>query len=190
MSKLLRTVTSLTVAALAGLAPVAAFAETLTPIGVYQTTDRKMDFALATCGSDGKQLCVTLAAARDTIRILSWLKSNAPQTQVIVLANKVHPQAMLEISRKDFEASIERKVDLVIPAEPKVATQAAKLGQPFAKAATTAKLSQPFTQLVQLVTATVEQAEGAGDGASDASAASLLRKLNIKNFLTKAPAKA
>ena len=38
-----------------------------------------------------------LAAARDAIRILSWFKSNAPQTQVIVLANKVQPTAMLEI---------------------------------------------------------------------------------------------
>lgn len=76
MSKLLRTVTSLTVAALAGLAPVAAFAETLTPIGVYQTTDRKMDFALATCGSDGKQLCVTLAAARGS--------ADVPQTHPFI----------------------------------------------------------------------------------------------------------
>ena len=32
---------------------------------------------------------LTLAAARDTIRILSWLKSNAPQTKVIVVANRV-----------------------------------------------------------------------------------------------------
>ena len=30
---------------------------------------------------------LTLAATRDTIRILAWLKSNAPQTKVIVVAN-------------------------------------------------------------------------------------------------------
>ena len=131
----------------------------------------------------------TLAATRDAIRILSWLKANAPQSKVIVVANRV-PAGNHEISRKDFEASIERKVDLVIPAEAKVAAQAAKLGQPFAKTATTAKVSQPFTQLVQLVTATVEQAEGAGDGAGDSSTQSLLKKLNLKGLLSKAPAKA
>jgi pilus assembly protein CpaE len=129
----------------------------------------------------------TLAATRDAIRILSWLKANAPQSKVIVVANRV-PAGNHEISRKDFEASIERKVDLVIPAEAKVAAQAAKLGQPFAKVATGAKLSQPFAQLVQLVTATVEQAEGAGDGASPAN--SLLGKFNFKGLLSKAPVKA
>ena len=94
----------------------------------------------------------TLAATRDAIRILSWLKANAPQSKVIVVANRV-PAGNHEISRKDFEASIERKVDLVIPAEAKVAAQAAKLGQPFAKAATAAKVSQPL-----------HPARAAGDG--------------------------
>jgi pilus assembly protein CpaE len=99
------------------------------------------------------------------------------------------PAANHEISRKDFEASIERKVDLVIPSEQKIACQAAKLGQPFAKVATAAKVSQPFNQLVAVVTSTVEQAEGSGDG-SDGSKASLLKKLNLKGLLSKAPAKA
>jgi pilus assembly protein CpaE len=130
----------------------------------------------------------TLAATRDAIRILSWFKANAPQAKVIVVANRV-PAGNHEISRKDFETSIERKVDIVIPADAKVAAQAAKLGQPFAKVATGAKLGQPFSQLVTLVTATVEQADGAADGA-DAVTASLLKKLNIKGLLSKVPAKA
>src|SRR4051812_20953624 len=130
----------------------------------------------------------TLAATRDAIRILSWLKANAPQSKVIVVANRV-PAGNHEFSRKDFEASIERKVDLVIPADAKVAAQAAKLGQPFAKVVTGAKLSQPFVQLVNLVTATVEQGEAAGDG-PEAATASLLKKLNLKGLLSKAPAKA
>lgn len=63
MSKLLRTVIALGAAALMGLSPVAAFAET--SLGVYQTTDRKMDYELSLCG-DGAQLCVKLLAARGT----------------------------------------------------------------------------------------------------------------------------
>jgi hypothetical protein len=69
MTKLLRTVSSLGVAALTCLAPVAALAETITPIGVYQTTDRKMDFALALCGRDERELCMTLTAARGSADI-------------------------------------------------------------------------------------------------------------------------
>src|ERR671921_490480 len=74
----------------------------------------------------------TLAATRDAIRVLSWLKANAVHSRVIVVANKVMANVQ-EVSRKDFEHSIERKVDVVLPLDPKAAMQAAKLGQPLAK---------------------------------------------------------
>jgi pilus assembly protein CpaE len=89
---------------------------------------------------------LTLAAARDTIRILSWLKSNAPQTQVVVVANRV-PQGALEIARKDFEGSIERKVDYVVPYDQKLAAQAAKLGKPMAEAGKGSKTIAPLGEL-------------------------------------------
>ncbi len=124
----------------------------------------------------------TLAGTRDTIRLLSWLKANAPQARVIIAANK--SIATQEVTRKDFEHSIERKVDVVIPYEPKTAIQAAKLGQPMAKASKSAKLSQPLTQLLSLA---LEQASG--DGAADETAAasnSLLGKLgNFKSLVAK-----
>src|SRR3546814_15659296 len=34
---------------------------------------------------------MTLASARDAIRLLSWLQTNAPKARVIVVANKVPP---------------------------------------------------------------------------------------------------
>ena len=93
---------------------------------------------------------LTLAATRDTIRILAWLKSNAPQTKVIVITNGVPSGGALEISRKDFEQSIERSVDIVFPDDGKSAAQAAKLGKPMAEIAT-GKLAAPFTQLTNMV---------------------------------------
>lgn len=98
---------------------------------------------------------LTLAAARDSIRILSWLKSNAPQTRVIVVANRVHAGAQ-EISRKDFETSIERKVDILIPFDLRVAAQAAKLGKTLAEAA---KGSKVGTACISLLDATMGAAE-------------------------------
>jgi pilus assembly protein CpaE len=77
---------------------------------------------------------LTLAATRDAIRILSWLKTNAPSARVIVVANRVLA-GQSEVSHKDFEASIERKIDIVVPHDSKLAIQAAKLGKPLAEIA-------------------------------------------------------
>lgn len=130
----------------------------------------------------------TLAGTRDAIRILSWLKANAPQARVIVVANRVQV-AVQEVSRKDFEHSIERKVDIVIPFDAKSASQSAKLGQPLAKVTKSAKLSQP---LGQLLSQTVDQsaAEGAPEPAAPKSGGSLLGKLNFKAFAARKPKEA
>ena len=93
---------------------------------------------------------LTLAATRDTIRILAWLKSNAPQTKIILVANKVPSGGSLEISRKDFEESIERKVDVVIPENAKLTAQAAKLGKPVAEIVT-GKPGAPYLQLCNMI---------------------------------------
>ncbi len=126
----------------------------------------------------------TLAATRDAIRILSWLRANAPQARVVVVANRV-TSGMQEISRKDFEQSIERKVDLCIPYEPKVAAQAAKLGQAFAKVAGNSKLSQPLGQLVAMTTDAV--ADNTAEGKANLAPKSLMGKLNFKALVAKKP---
>lgn len=92
---------------------------------------------------------LTLAAARDSIRILSWLKSNAPHAKVHVIANRVHPTS-LEITRKDFETSIERKIDVMVPFDPKAAAQAAKLGKTFAEVAKGTKAGAGVQQMVAM----------------------------------------
>jgi pilus assembly protein CpaE len=89
---------------------------------------------------------LTLAATRDTIRILAWLKNNAPQAGVLVVANKVHP-SLTEIGRKDFENSIEREIDFLLPYDHKQAVNAAKLGKPIAEAGKTSKLGQVYQQM-------------------------------------------
>lgn len=90
---------------------------------------------------------LTLAAARDTIRLLSWLRSNAPQAQVCVLANRVHPGAQQEVLRKDFEGSIEHKIDVAIPYDHKLAAQAAKMGKPMAAIGKSSKTIAPLAEL-------------------------------------------
>jgi len=125
----------------------------------------------------------TLAATRDAIRILSWLKANAPQAKVIVFANKALPGGQ-EVTRKDFEHSIERKVDIVLPFDAKSATQAAKLGQPLAKAIKSPKLAQP---LALLLARTLEQGESE-EAEPAPGGSSLLGKLgNFKSLVARKP---
>jgi pilus assembly protein CpaE len=93
---------------------------------------------------------LTLASARDTIRILSWLKTNAAHAHPMIVANKVQP-AFAEISKADFEASIERKVDFMVPYDVKAASNAAKLGQVFVDANRASKATAAIRQIAERV---------------------------------------
>ncbi len=121
---------------------------------------------------------LTLASARDVIRILSWLKSNAPQTSVMVVANRVATAGPVEISRKDFESSIERKIDFVVAYDAKIVTQAAKLGKTVAETAKGTKLSAVLSDIVKRLCSTAEDIEARADDAkAKAGKPSLLGKL-------------
>ncbi|MGN6374998.1 MAG: AAA family ATPase [Sphingomonas sp.] len=106
---------------------------------------------------------LTLASARDTIRILSWLKSNAPHVQVLVVASRVPAGGLLEISRRDFEGSIERKIDFVVPYDQKLAAQAAKLGKPLADAGKGSKTVAPLSALAEQVVGVGMAADGSDE---------------------------
>ncbi|MEP3226969.1 MAG: pilus assembly protein CpaE [Parasphingorhabdus sp.] len=105
---------------------------------------------------------LTLASARDAIRLLSWLKSHAAQSKVIVVANKVQSGG-LEISRQDFENSIERPIDILIPSDPKTAAHAAKLGQAFVEAGKSSKATNKIVALAEHILGAVEADEEDGD---------------------------
>ncbi|APZ98440.1 pilus assembly protein CpaE [Sphingopyxis sp. QXT-31] len=93
---------------------------------------------------------VTLASARDTIRILSWFKQNVPGARVILVANKFQ-NAVGELSRKEFESSIERPIDITIPFDPKLVSQSAKLGKSYAEICKGTKASQVWNGLMRLI---------------------------------------
>jgi pilus assembly protein CpaE len=129
---------------------------------------------------------LTLASARDTIRILSWLRTNAPQVQITVLANRVHTGAQPEISRKDFEGSIERKIDVSVPFDQKLAAQAAKLGKPLAEAGKAAKTLAPLFTLADTLMDNIDE----GEARAGKKGGSLLSKFtDLKGLVAKKDAK-
>jgi pilus assembly protein CpaE len=132
---------------------------------------------------------LTLAAARDTIRLLSWMKANASQAHVFVIANRMHAGGQLEINRKDFEGSIERKLDYIVPFDQKLAAQAAKLGKPLVEAGKNSKTVAPIVALVAEIAASVD--EGADDAAlKTRKGTSLMGKFGeLKGLMPKRKAK-
>ncbi len=130
---------------------------------------------------------LTLASARDVIRILSWLKSNAPQSKVIVVANRVASSGPSEISRKDFESSIERKIDYAVAFDPKVVTQAAKLGKTVAEAGKGTKVGAAIAEIVDRLAAVGDEtANSDGDEKAKTAKSSLLGKLGgFKSMMPK-----
>lgn len=93
---------------------------------------------------------MTLASARDTIRVLAWLKQSAPHCKILVVGNKFQTMSV-EIGRKDFESTIERKIDLVLPNDAKATAQAAKLGQPVIEAVRGSKISTGILALSEMI---------------------------------------
>lgn len=124
---------------------------------------------------------MTLASARDTIRILSWLKSNAPGAQPMIVCNKVQAGAT-EISKADFEASIERKINYLVPFDQKAAVNAAKLGQTFAEANKNAKSAGAIRDVANAIMGVSTDAGAALEEAGKVNG-SLLGKFDIKSLL-------
>lgn len=139
---------------------------------------------------------LTLAGARDGIRLLAWLRSNAPHAQILVVANKVAPGAG-EISRADFETSIERKLAFVVPYDHKAAAHAAKLGQTFVGANRTTKAGTAIRAITDAIVASDGEsgrkagakAGNAKDGAAESpvKGQSLLKGFDIKKLLSPKP---
>ncbi|MGB3712553.1 MAG: pilus assembly protein CpaE [Erythrobacter sp.] len=123
---------------------------------------------------------LTLASARDTIRILSWLKTHAAHAHPMIIANKVQT-AYAEISKTDFEASIERNIDFMVPYDIKAASNAAKLGQVFVEANKSSKASATIKQIAERVMGASEDDLAA---LSDEKK-SLLGGFDLKSLLSK-----
>ena len=129
---------------------------------------------------------LTLAAARDTIRILSWMKTNAPTMVVQVVVNRLHAASgQLEIARKDFEGSIERKIDFAVPFDQKLAAQAAKLGKPLAEAGKNSKTVAPLVALATFLAGAAEEVAPESKAKGKAKGGSLAGKFDLKSLLGK-----
>ena len=119
----------------------------------------------------------TLAGTRDTIRLLGWLKAEASSAKLYVVSNRVSTSPAPEVSRQDFEASIERKIDVVVPLDTRMAVSAATQGKCLAAVAKGTRTGAVFDQILALVSGDTD------DGSSVLASASLLDRLNLRSLL-------
>ncbi len=124
---------------------------------------------------------MTLASARDAIRVLAWLKQSAPHCKTLIVGNKMQSTSV-EITRKDFESTIERKVDLMLPIDAKALAQAAKLGQPVVEAVRGSKVSAGLATLAEMIQGTAAEAV---DDAAEPSKAKKSMLGGFKSLLAK-----
>ena len=130
---------------------------------------------------------LTLASARDTIRILSWLKANAPGAHPMIVCNRMQSGAA-EISKADFEASIERKINFQIALDQRAAANAAKLGQTFIEANKGSKTVAPIREIGRTI---VGVSNDGGAALSDSGKKAGARgKFDLKSLLSGATKKA
>ena len=88
----------------------------------------------------------TLAGLRDAIRINAQIQQLAPSAHFTLVANRcVHRDSAL--ARSEFERALGRKVDLVLPEDPKAAQQAASAGKPLSAAVPSSKTAAALRQL-------------------------------------------
>lgn len=95
---------------------------------------------------------LALAATRDTIRFLGFLKNVAPKANIHVVVNYGHGVGIEEVSLKDFETSIEAKINWILPSDPKVILNAVKKGKVLPEISKDSKLVRTMRQIAQDLT--------------------------------------
>lgn len=90
---------------------------------------------------------LSLAGLRDAIRLQGQVQMLAPLARLVFVANQVsgHDGG---VPRQEFERALGRKLDFLVPADPKAAANAANSGKPIAAVAPGSKVLQPLKAIV------------------------------------------
>ena len=94
---------------------------------------------------------LSLAATRDTIRLLSLVKKVAPDAKVFVLANRVGTNAHIEVDPKDFEASVEAEISWSLPFDQKTMVMASKTGKALPQVASASKMVNSLRDITKQI---------------------------------------
>jgi pilus assembly protein CpaE len=74
---------------------------------------------------------MSIASARNTLRILDFLHVEQTEKKVMIVANKMGLSVGGALTRESFERIIERKIDYIMPLDEDITLAAANIGQPL-----------------------------------------------------------
>ncbi|WP_439814076.1 AAA family ATPase [Zavarzinia sp. CC-PAN008] len=75
---------------------------------------------------------LTLAAVRDTARLVGLINQDSPSHRVIVVGNRTGAYRKGELAQSEFEKALGRRIDAIVPFDPVGALEAANVGEPVA----------------------------------------------------------
>jgi pilus assembly protein CpaE len=93
---------------------------------------------------------LTLVGVRDTARLLAMAGDASPEAGVRIAVNRAGGRDG-QITRREFERGIERPIDFAIPADAKLAANAANAGRPLAEILPRARMLKPVRTLAEMV---------------------------------------
>ena len=97
----------------------------------------------------------SLAGLRDTIRLQTLLRENAPQARVLLVDGGAIGERAT-VGKSEFEKAIGHPLDAVLPYDPKSASAATNAGQPLPLAAPRSPVAKELEQLVTRLGASAE----------------------------------
>jgi pilus assembly protein CpaE len=96
---------------------------------------------------------LSLAGLRDSIRLCTQAQQLTPNARLIVIASRAGGRAS-GVSVREFEKALGRKLDFLLPEDPKAVAQSSVQGKPLAQAARGSKLTTGLRQLAQKINET------------------------------------
>lgn len=85
---------------------------------------------------------LSLFGLRDTMRMLTAARTVMEDERVLVTVNKTGGEKAAEVDRKNFEKTIDHKIDIEIPDDRKAAVEAVRAGKPIVETAPKSRITQ------------------------------------------------
>lgn len=94
---------------------------------------------------------LSLAAMRDTLRLLSFFRDTAPAAKILLIANRAGGKSPSAVSRTEFEKAIDAKIDIMLPDEPQLMAKAATVGRALPEVAKKSRLVEQLRAIDRAV---------------------------------------
>lgn len=91
---------------------------------------------------------LTLGGLRDSIRLAGLVQQSAPETRVLVVANRGTKDG---VGRSDFEKALGRKIDVIVPDEGRALVKSANSGKPVAATAANSKMASALRSVTSTI---------------------------------------